>query len=131
MPASFANLEKDSAYARVARHDEDPDLLRAKADYALEYPYSAAEIGEQLGLKAAQVGLLLGDKSLKWAGNPDYQEMTRWTPTRTRFWHKDIVGKLRDVLWSREPEELGIANKGVRSIFAAYKLRERQGTLPG
>lgn len=126
----FRTGKTDGAYARVARHDEDPDLLRAKADFALEYPYTAAEIGEALKLNGSQVGLLLGDKGLKWAGNPDYQEMARYKVGRQRFWHKDIVVKLRDILWSREPDELGIVRKEIRAIFAAYKTRERQGTLP-
>ncbi len=122
--------KKQEAYARLARHDEEGDLLTAKADPALTYPHASTEIGAMLEMAAPRVGRLLGPDGLKWADNSDYQETTRYKPGRMRFWHKDIVPKLKDILLNREPDEFGITKKDVRAIFANYKTQQRQARLP-
>ena len=123
---AFRSGKSDGAFARLARADEEPDLLRTEADVALHYPHSAGEIGRQLGgFTASQIGTLLGKSGLKWGGNPNHEEMTRWKEGRTRFWHRDVPVKLADILTNGDPDDLGIQSKAARSMFATYRDRAR------
>ena len=121
---AFRTGKKDNAFARIARSDEDPDLLRAEADVALYYPHSGTDIGRQLGFTASQIGLLLGAQGLRWADDGDYQELTRWKEGRTRFWHRDVPMRLHHILAEQEPQEFGITMKSICSMFVVYKTRK-------
>lgn len=122
---AFRAGEKDTAFARIARPDEEADLLRKEADVALYYPCSGAEVGKLLGFIASQIDMLLGSHGLGWAGDDDHQGMTRWKDGCTRFWHKDVPTKLAETLLNREPEAFRVVSKQVRSMFAAFKARQR------
>ena len=115
--------QQDEAFARVARHDEDADLPTIQADVAVLYPYTSGDIGERLGFRASQVGMLLGAQGLGWGGRGEYEEMTRWKKGRQRYWHKDLPDKLADILLNREPDEFGITSKAIRTMFVRYRER--------
>lgn len=121
--------KSDEAFARVARHDEEADLPTIEADAAILYPYTSGEIGAVLGFGATQIGLLLGAQGLKWAGDSAYQEIGRWKDGRQRYWHKDLPERLTRMLLEHEPDEFGIANKSIRSMFVQF--RARHGAVAG
>lgn len=117
------NGQQDEAFARIARHDEAADLPTIQADAAVIYPYTSGDIGEQLGLSATQIGTLLGRQGLGWGGKGEYEETTRWKPGRQRYWHKDVPDKLANILLTREPDEFGITNRAIRTMFTRYRTR--------
>jgi hypothetical protein len=113
----------EKAFARVAAAgDQVDDLLpKIEADSALHYPHTAEEVGKILGLSANEVGTLLGEKGMNWAGNPDYQEMSRYKPGRQKFWHESVPESLRSFLVN--PPRDRMANAHVRIIAIVRKYR--------
>lgn len=62
--------ESDHAFAKIAPIDSDAALPTIEVDASILYPHSGEEIGRMFGLTAAEVGTLLGQHGLDWAGNP-------------------------------------------------------------
>lgn len=113
--------DREDAFARVAAADACADLATVKADVANLYPYTSSKIAKMLGFSANQIGQLLGPKGLGWAGNGDYQEMTRWQEGHPRYWHADVPERLRRILSDTSPEDHGIKNRAVVSMFQRWK----------
>lgn len=114
---------KDEAFAKVIGDDGGADLPKIQADQAIFYPYTSEDIGSVLGFSATEIGQLLGQMGLRWAGNGEYQEMSRWKIGRTRFWHRDVPERLKIILSEKTADELGIQNSVVRSMFERYQAR--------
>jgi hypothetical protein len=109
---------KEEAFAKVGPSETPTDLPTVLAEAALIYTLTSSEIGEMLGFRASQIGLLLSARGLGWAGNSDYQELTRHKKAgQTKFWHRDIADRLRRVLDAQAPDQLGISDKGALAIF--------------
>lgn len=122
--------KKEEAFARVGASDASPDLPTVSAESALIYTLSAADIGELLGFHSSQIGLLLSAGGLGWAGNGDYQELGRHKKrAQTKWWHRDLPAKLRDILDRNRPGQHGIANKAVLAIFRDWQSRGPQHNL--
>lgn len=114
--------KKEEAFARVAGLDCKPDLPTVSAEAALVYTLTASQIGEELGFHASQIGLLLGSKGLRWAGNGDYQEIGRTTKASApKFWHYEVPRRLRAVLDENRPDKLEIKSKAVLAIFRKWE----------
>ncbi|HEY1506573.1 MAG TPA: hypothetical protein VGF92_19880 [Stellaceae bacterium] len=112
----------DKAFARVAAADQEADdLPRVEADSALQYPYTAEEIGDLLGLSHHEVGILLGEKGLNWAGNADYQEMSRYKPGRQKFWHESVPQQLKEFLVNPPRDKMENANVRIMAIVRKYR----------
>ena len=56
--------KRDEAFARVAEFGSAADLPTVKPDAALVYGVTATDIGEQLGFRPSQIGLLLSARGL-------------------------------------------------------------------
>lgn len=122
--------KKEEALARVGSSEVPADLPTVSAEAALIYTLTASEIGEELGFRASQIGLLLSARGLGWAGNSDYQELTRHKKiTQTKFWHRDLASRLRHVLDEGSPGKHGITDKGVLAIFRRWKERQAERAL--
>ncbi len=121
---------RTEAFARVGGTDCSTDLPTVKPDPALIYPYTASEISEALGtFNASEIGLLLGPRGLKWADNPDYQEITRRKrASQQRFWVYDIQQKIVAELSRNEPGAQGITDKAVLAIFRKWQNTQRAAT---
>ncbi|MRI56547.1 hypothetical protein D8770_21665 [Methylobacterium sp. DB1607] len=116
----------EEAFARVGGADASPDLPTVSAEASLVYTCTAKSIGAELGFNASQIGTLLGAKGLRWAGNGAFQELGRAVgPNHTKFWHRDVPGRLRRILDEGRPERLGITDKAVLAVFRRW--RERRG----
>jgi hypothetical protein len=121
---------KEEAFARVGSSEAPPDLPTVSAEAALIYTLTAAEIGEVLDFRASQIGLLLSTRGLGWAGNSDFQELTRHKrATQQKFWHRDLPDRLRKVLDDGMPENRGISDKGVLAIFRRWHERKAERAL--
>ena len=118
--------KKEEAFARVGSLDESVDLPTVAAEAALLYTFTAAEIGTQLdGLRASQVGLLLSKKGLNWAGDGDYQELSRHKkPSQTRFWHFDVPKRLHKILLENQPAKYGITDKTILTLFRNWNANQ-------
>jgi hypothetical protein len=117
--------KKEEAFARVGPSDGPADLPTVCAEAALVYTLTSSEIGEKLGFRASQIGLLLSARGLKWTGNSDYQEVTRHKKsTQTKFWHRDLTDRLRHVLDEGNPSKYGITDKGALAVFRRWKERK-------
>ncbi len=115
--------DKDEAFARVAASDSSSDLPTIQADVANIYCLTSAKIGSELGFGHVQIGQLLGPSGLRWAGNGDYQEMTRWEEGHPRYWHADVTNKLREILTKTSPSDHDIKSKTVSAIFRQWKAK--------
>ena len=116
--------DKEEAFARVTGDDEALELPKVQADVALLYPLTSGDIGTRLGFSPQEIGQLLGAKGLSWVGNGDFEELSRWKPGRTRYWHRDVPEKLKVILSNRTPADFGIVNPVVQSIFRRFKERQ-------
>ena len=107
------------------------DLPTVGGEAALFYTLTAADVAEALGgFRASEVGVLLGARGLRWAGNSDYQELARHKKTTlTRFWHKDIVLKIRLILDENMPNKHGISDKLALAVFRKWKKRQAENDL--
>ncbi len=104
----------EEAFAESVAASATPDLPTVSAEAALFYIYTAGQIGGQLGFHCSQIGLLLGPKGLKWAGEGTYQEIGRTTnPSHSKFWHKEVPERLRRILNEGDPEKYEIKTKAV------------------
>lgn len=122
--------KKDEAFARICGVGTSPDLPTVGAEAALFYIYTAKQIGEKLGFHCSQIGLLLSNKGLGWAGNGDYQEIGRCTSqSQSKFWHREVPDRLRRILDENNPTKYGITTKGVLTIFKKWKERAARDTL--
>jgi hypothetical protein len=122
--------KKEEAFARIAGLDCDPDLPTVCAEAALYYTLTAADIGERLGFHSSQIGLLLGPKGIGWAGNGDYQEISRnKRPSASKFWHFEVPDRLIKVLDENDPAKHGVRNKAVLAIFRRWHEKKAQGSF--
>lgn len=121
--------KKAEAFARIGGADADPDLPTVSGEAALFYTLTAKDIGNQLGFSASQIGTLLSARGLGWAGNGDYQEIGRHKKGMTKFWHRDLLAKLRLVLDQGQPDAFGIKDKAVLAIFRAWETRKQEQAL--
>jgi hypothetical protein len=122
---------KEEAFARVGPGDAPPDLPTVSGEAALFYTYTAKLIGEELGFRASEIGLLLSARGLKWAGNGDYQEIGRpVSKSMSKFWHKEVPGRLRRVLDEDKADKYGIKHKAVLAIFRKWRERKLLATMP-
>ena len=120
--------KKSEAFARVGGADASPDLPTVSAEAALVYTLTSGDIGEQLGFHSSQIGLLLSSQGLNWAGNGDYQEIGRHhKKTLPKFWHRDVVSRLRDILDANRPDSHGVKSKAVFAIFRKWSERKMSG----
>jgi hypothetical protein len=115
--------DKDEAFARVAATDACADLPTIQADVANIYSLTSTKIGATLGFGHHQIGHLLGPTGLKWAGDGDYQETTRWEEGHPRYWHTDVPNKLREILTKTTPADHNIKNRMVIAMFKQWKDR--------
>lgn len=116
---------QEQAFARVGGMNCDPDLPTVSAEAALFYTYTAKQIGSELGFHSSQIGMLLGPRGLKWAGNGDYQEIGRSTsPGHSKFWHKDVPSHLRRIFDEGKPEKYGITHGAVLSMFRKWSHKK-------
>ena len=117
------NGGKEEAFARVAAMDTCADLPTIQADVANIYCLTSAKIGVMLGFGHNQIGHLLGPSGLRWAGNGDYQEMSRWEEGHPRYWHADVPNRLREILTKTTPADHGIKSRMVIAVFRQWKAR--------
>lgn len=114
----------DEAFARVAGSGASPDLPTVSAEAAVIYTCTAASIGRHLGFRASEIGVLLGAKGLRWAGDGAYQELGRDVgPNHTKFWHREVPGRLRRILDENNAGRYGITDKSVLAVFRKWKAR--------
>ncbi len=118
----------DEAFARFATEGADANLAMVKADVANLYPFTSKKIGDLLGFGATQIGQLLGPGGLRWAGNSDYQEMTRWEKGHMRHWHTEVPDRLRAILTDDAPEKHDIQNATVIQMFKRWKMELSSGS---
>ncbi len=124
--------KRTEAFARVGGADCSTDLPTVKPDPSLVYPHTAGEIGETLGFKASEIGLLLGPRGLKWADHPDYQETTRRKrASQQRFWVYDMPQRIVAVLNQNDPAGQGITDKAVLAIFRKWQNAHCAGSSHG
>ncbi|WP_437871021.1 hypothetical protein ACSD7O_17470 [Methylorubrum extorquens] len=122
--------QREEAFARVGDSGCSPDLPTVSAEAALVYTHTARTIGDELGFGATQVGILLGAKGLRWAGNGDFQEMGRPTgPGQSKFWHRDVPARLRAILDENNPGKYGIVNGTCLSVFRRWQARKAEAKL--
>ena len=122
--------KKEEAFARVSPSDASPDLPTVSAEAALLYTLTAGDIGQELGFRASQIGLLLSMRGLGWAGDGDYQEIGRHKRQNlTKFWHRDVAAKLRKVLDENAPEKHGIKDKAALAMFRRWDERKASREL--
>ena len=121
--------QKAEAFARIGGADADPDLPTISGEAALYYTLTAKDIGEQLEFSASQIGTLLSARGLRWVGNGDYQEIGRHKKGMTKFWHRDIVTNIREVLDHAQPDAFGIKDKAVLAIFRVWTRRKQEQVL--
>lgn len=56
------------------------------------------------GFRASEIGVLLGAKGLRWAGDGAYRELGLDVgPNHTKFWHREVPEWLRRVLDENNP----------------------------
>lgn len=117
--------KKEEAFARIGAAGEGVDLPTVSGEAALFYTQTAGDIAEALGgFNASQIGLLLSARGLGWVGNGDYQEIGRnKKPHQTKFWHRDVPDRLRKILDAGKPEQYGIKQKSVLTIFRKWQER--------
>lgn len=117
--------KRDEAFARVAETGAAADLPTVRPDATLIYGVTATDIGDQLGFRPSEIGLLLSARGLGWADNPDYQEITRRKrATSQRFWVNDMALRLSKVLDENEPDRRGVRDKATLAIFRKWKERK-------
>ncbi|GJD77411.1 hypothetical protein NBEOAGPD_0615 [Methylobacterium gregans] len=122
----------EEAFARVAGSGASPDLPTVSAEAAVIYTCTAASIGRQLGFRASEIGVLLGAKGLRWAGDGAYQELGRDVgPNHTKFWHREVPERLRRVLDENNPARHGITDKSALAVFRKWKARQAPNLLDG
>lgn len=116
--------KKEEAFARVGPAGASADLPTVSAEAAVIYTYSAEEIGNELGFRASEIGVLLGPRGLGWAGNGDYQELARHKKqSQQKWWHREVPERLRKVLDSGPPDNLAIRDKSVLAVFRKWVER--------
>ena len=122
--------KKDEAFARVGPSGASPDLPTVAAEAALIYTLTSGEIGKELGFRASEIGTLLGDRGLGWAGNGDYQELGRHKKkTQQKFWHREVTDRLIAVLDGQNPSSYKITDKSVLAVFRKWQKMKADRSL--
>ena len=117
--------KREEAFARVGDSGCALDLPTVRPDAALTYSMTATEIGEELGFKPSEIGLLLSRRGLRWADNPDYQETTRRKrASQQRFWIAGMPARLAKILDQNQPKQHGITEKAVLAMFRKWHCRK-------
>jgi hypothetical protein len=117
--------KKDEAFARVGPAEASVDLPTVSAESALIYTLSAGDIGNELGFRASEIGLLLGVRGLGWAGNGDYQELGRHKKqSQQKWWHREVPDRLRKILDAGTATDRCIVDKAVLAIFRKWQCRK-------
>jgi hypothetical protein len=115
------------AFARVGAVDMKVDLQTVRSVPAGIYTVTAKDVGEELGFRPSEIGLLLGSRGLRWADNSDYQEtIRRKRPTQQRFWVYDMALRLAEILTENQPGRRNITDKAVLAIFRNWQ-KEKAG----